>query len=53
MSKVVTLIEIFLVVCRTLPERKEIGAIPNFEWSGVKLPIWLPTLLLAITCVVC
>ncbi len=29
----------------------KIGAIPDFWWSGVKLPIWLPTFLLAITCV--
>jgi hypothetical protein len=30
---------------------KEIGAIIDFQWSGVKLAIQLPVLLLAITCV--
>jgi len=27
------------------------GSIPDFLWSGVKLVVWLPALLLAITCV--
>jgi len=31
------------------PARKGIKAIPDFEWSGVKLAIWLPTFILAIT----
>ncbi len=50
-SKVVTLIEIFPIVCGTPPAHNGIKVIPNFLWSKDKLAIWLPTLLLAITCV--
>jgi hypothetical protein len=50
-NKVVTLIESFPTVCRTPPARNEIGLIHDFWWLGVKLPIWLPAFLLAITCV--
>jgi hypothetical protein len=39
------------MVCCRPPTHKEIELIPNFLWSVVKLPIWLSTLLLAITCV--
>jgi hypothetical protein len=39
------------MVCRKPPTRKEIRVIPDFWWSGVKLPLWLPVLFLAITCV--
>jgi hypothetical protein len=35
---------------RTPPAHTGIGSIPNFLWSGVKLPIWLPALLSTITC---
>ncbi len=48
---VVDLVESFPTVWHTLPTRQEIESIPNFYWSGVKLPIWLPTFLLIITCV--
>jgi hypothetical protein len=37
------------MVCGTPPTRKEIKAIPDFYWLGVKLPIRLPTFFLAIT----
>ncbi len=50
-SKVVALVKSFPTVCCTLLARKKIQSIPNFLWSGVKLAIWLPTFLLAITCV--
>jgi len=36
-------------MCRTLSAHTRIGSIPDFLWLGVKLPIWLPTLLLPIT----
>jgi hypothetical protein len=39
------------MVCHKPPTCKEIRVIPNFWWSGVKLPICLLTFLLAITCV--
>jgi hypothetical protein len=48
-SKVVALVERFSMVCCTPPTHEEIGLITNFWSSKVKLPIWLPTLLLAIT----
>jgi len=39
------------MVCCTLPVTKWIGLNPDFLWSGVKLAVWFPALLLAITCV--
>jgi hypothetical protein len=38
------------MVCCTSPTRIGIGSIPDFEWSGVKLPVWLPASLSTITC---
>jgi hypothetical protein len=38
------------MLCRTPPTHTGIGSIPDFLWSGVKLPVWLPTLLSTITC---
>jgi len=40
------------MVCRTSLARTEVGSIPDFSWSGVKLPIWFLPFLFAITCVV-
>jgi hypothetical protein len=40
LSKVLTLVKSFSAVCHTPPTRKEIGSIPDFQWLGVKLPIW-------------
>jgi hypothetical protein len=48
-GKIVTLVESFPMVCGMPLACKEIKAIPNFKWSRVKLAIWLPSLLLAIT----
>jgi hypothetical protein len=39
-------------MCRTPPACIEIRLIPNFQWSGIKLTVWLPTFLLAITCAI-
>jgi hypothetical protein len=39
------------MLCGTPHAHKEIRSIPDFYWSGVKLPIWFPAFLLAITCV--
>jgi hypothetical protein len=39
-------------MCRTPSAHIGIGSIPDFLWSGVKLPIWLPALLSTITCLV-
>jgi hypothetical protein len=50
-TKVVTLNESFPTACCTPPTHKGIGSIPDFLWSGVKLPVWLLAFLLAITCV--
>jgi hypothetical protein len=38
------------MVCCTPPAHTGIGSIPDFLWSGVKLPVWLPALLSTITC---
>jgi hypothetical protein len=38
------------MVCRTLPAHTGVRSIPDFLWSGVKLPVWLPALLSTITC---
>jgi hypothetical protein len=37
---------------RTPPAHTEVGSIPDFLLSGVKLPVWLLALLSTITCVV-
>jgi len=39
------------MVCHTPPEHKEIGVIPGFWWSRVKLSIGFLTFFLTITCV--
>jgi hypothetical protein len=38
------------MVCCTPPAHTRVGSIPDFSWSEVKLPIWLPALLSHITC---
>jgi hypothetical protein len=38
------------MVCCTLPAHTRIGSILDFQWSGVKLPIWLSALLSIIIC---
>ncbi len=48
-SEVVALVGNFPTTCRTPPARKGIMSIPDFPWSGLKLPIWLLAFLLAIT----
>jgi hypothetical protein len=49
-SKLVALLKSFPTVYRTSSTHTGIGSIPDFLWSGVKLPVWLPTLLLPIIC---
>jgi hypothetical protein len=39
------------MVCCMPPAHKDIRSIPDFLWSGVKLPIWHLAFLLTITCV--
>jgi hypothetical protein len=36
-------------MCRTPSAHTKVGSIPDFLWSGVKLPIWLPAFLSTIT----
>jgi len=50
-SKVIVLVESFPTPYRTLESDIEKRSIPDFLWSGVKLAVRLPALLLAITCV--
>ncbi len=51
-TEVIALVESFPTTCCMPPARKGIRSIPDFLWSGVKLPIWFPAFLLAITYVV-
>jgi hypothetical protein len=37
------------MVCCIISARTGIGSIPDFLWSGVKLPVWLPAFLSTIT----
>jgi hypothetical protein len=48
-TNLVALFESFPTPCCTPPTHVGIGSILDFLWSGVKLPIWLPALLLPIT----
>jgi hypothetical protein len=52
LKKVVALVESFPTVCCTPPTHTKIELILNISWSEVKLPVWLPTFLFAITCVI-
>jgi hypothetical protein len=47
-TKVVALLDNFPMPCRTSSEDIRKRSIPDFSWSGVKLQVWLPTLLLPI-----
>jgi hypothetical protein len=38
------------MVCRIPLAHAGIGSILDFQWSGVKLPVWLSTLFSTITC---
>jgi len=49
-SKLVALLKSFPTMCLILSAHTGIGSIPDFSWSGVKLLVWLPALLLPITC---
>jgi hypothetical protein len=42
-SKVVSFVKSFLTVCGTPPSHKEVRVIPDFQWLGIKLAIWLST----------
>jgi hypothetical protein len=44
-----TLIKSFPTICATSPTHKEIKAILDFQWLGIKSAIWLLALFLAIT----
>jgi len=46
------LLKSFPTVCRTPPANTGIGSILDFLWSGVKLVVWLPTLLSTINCAI-
>jgi hypothetical protein len=49
-SKLVALLKSFPTVCCTPFSHTGVESIPDFLWSGVKLPVWLPALLSTITC---
>ncbi len=38
-SKLVAFFKSFSTMCRTPPAHTRIGSIPDFQWSGIKLPI--------------
>jgi hypothetical protein len=48
-TNLVALLKSFSTPCCTLPTHVGIGSILDFLWSRVKLPVWLPALLLPIT----